>query len=252
MKFKPIKEIKKASVLLSNDDGINSIGIKILEEELQKTGADITVVAPLGERSGAGHAVTSELTELEHYDSWMRLPRKIERFDERHYAVDGTPADCVNVALSLIMEGRKPDLVITGINIGRNLAEDITYSGTVGAAMEGLIHGVRSIAFSQQIDGRMPDWQIARQYAAPLAEKLIAQSFDINTLISINFPNVPLSELRGISLARHGERRFPQKELLNQTWPDDYQEIEKNQIVITPLKIDFTDYEALDKLKTLF
>lgn len=76
MKFKPIKEIKKASVLLSNDDGINSIGIKILEEELQKTGADITVVAPLGERSGAGHAVTSELTELEHYDSWMRLPRK--------------------------------------------------------------------------------------------------------------------------------------------------------------------------------
>ena len=182
----------------------------------------------------------------------MRLPRKIERFDERHYAVDGTPADCVNVALSLIMEGRKPDLVITGINIGRNLAEDITYSGTVGAAMEGLIHGVRSIAFSQQIEGRMPDWQIARQYAAPLAEKLIAQSFDINTLISINFPNVPLSELRGISLARHGERRFPQKELLNQTWPDDYQEIEKNQIVITPLKIDFTDYEALDKLKTLF
>ena len=128
MKFKPIKEIKKASVLLSNDDGINSIGIKILEEELQKTGADITVVAPLGERSGAGHAVTSELTGLEHYDSWMRLPRKIERFDERHYAVDGTPADCVNVALSLIMEGRKPDLVITGINIGRNLAEDITYS----------------------------------------------------------------------------------------------------------------------------
>ena len=157
MKFKPIKEIKKASVLLSNDDGINSIGIKILEEELQKTGADITVVAPLGERSGAGHAVTSELTELEHYDSWMRLPRKIERFDERHYAVDGTPADCVNVALSLIMEGRKPDLVITGINIGRNLAEDITYSGTVGAAMEGLIHGVRSIAFSQQIEGRIPD-----------------------------------------------------------------------------------------------
>ena len=75
-------------------------------------------------------------------------PEKIERFDERHYAVDGTPADCVNVALSLIMEGRKPDLVITGINIGRNLAEDITYSGTVGAAMEGLIHGVRSIAFS--------------------------------------------------------------------------------------------------------
>ena len=118
--------------------------------------------------------------------------------------------------------------------------------------MEGLIHGVRSIAFSQQIEGRIPDWQIARQYAAPLAEKLVAQSFDINTLISINFPNVPLSELRGISLARHGERRFPQKELLNQTWPDDYQEIEKNQIVITPLKIDFTDYEALDKLKTLF
>ena len=88
-------------------------------------------------------------------------PEKSNVFDERHYAVDGTPADCVNVALSLIMEGRKPDLVITGINIGRNLAEDITYSGTVGAAMEGLIHGVRSIAFSQQIEdayrtGKLP------------------------------------------------------------------------------------------------
>ncbi|MFR8205935.1 MAG: 5'/3'-nucleotidase SurE [Alphaproteobacteria bacterium] len=237
---------------MSNDDGINSIGIKILEEELQKTGADITVVAPLGERSGAGHAVTSELTELEHYDSWMRLPRKIERFDERHYAVDGTPADCVNVALSLIMEGRKPDLVITGINIGRNLAEDITYSGTVGAAMEGLIHGVRSIAFSQQIEGRIPDWQIARQYAAPLAEKLIAQSFDINTLISINFPNVPL-----FRTARHiprqtrrtpiSAKRAPESNLARRLSGN-----RKNQIVITPLKIDFTDYEALDKLKTLF
>lgn len=252
MKFRPIKNLRDASILISNDDGIDSLGIKILEQEMRKICRNVTVVAPLSERSGSGHAITAELTALDDYNSFEELPRKIERFDDNHYGVDGTPADCVNIALNMLLAQHKPDLVVSGINLGCNLAEDITYSGTIGAATEALLHGIFAIAFSQQTAGREPDWEIARQYTAPLTEKLAAEPFNINTMLSINYPNVPLKELRGLATARHGERRFPDKKLLQSDWPEDYAELNQNKIVVTPLKIDFTDYDALEKLHQLF
>lgn len=252
MKFVPLKNFKEASILISNDDGINSPALKLLENEISKLCPNITVVAPLGERSGSSHAITAELTALEDYDSWMHLPRRIEKYDDNHYAIDGTPADCVNIGINMICAERRPDLVVTGINMGRNLAEDITYSGTVGAAIEGVINGIFSVAFSQQMEGKEPDWEIAKKYCPLLLQKIAAESFDINTLVNINFPNIPLADLKGIHVGRHGERRFPDKSLLNYEIVDDYQLIENKYISITPLKIDFTDYHAIEKLKKIF
>lgn len=252
MKFKPIKSLKNSLVLISNDDGINSRGLKVLEEEIRKSGAEVIAAAPLFERSGSSHAVTAELTDPQNYSNWQDLPRRIEKFDDSHYGIDGTPADCVHIALSLLCKTQKPDLVVSGINLGRNLAEDITYSGTIGVAVEGLLHGIFSVAFSQQTEGREPDWEIAQCYTAPLLEKLAAQSWDINTLMSINYPNTGLDGLKGITPARHGERRFPDKKLLNSLWPDDYLALKDHNIVITPISIDYTDYKALERLSRLF
>ena len=251
MKFVPLKDLQSAHILLTNDDGINSPALKLLEQELAKICRQITVVAPCGERSGSSHAISAEISDLSEFDHWHNLPKEVRQLDCNHFCIDGTPADCVNVAVNLILPQR-PDMVVSGINIGKNLAEDVTYSGTVGGAIEGLLNGVRAIAFSQHIEGRKPDWEIARHYIAPITTKLAAISFDINTLINVNFPNIPLNKLKGITIARHGERRFPNKELFNHNLPDDYEVIEQNEISITPIKIDYTDYDAVEKLQNIF
>ena len=251
MRFKPLKKLKDAFILLSNDDGIGSFGLRLLENELRQAGARIVVAAPLSEKSGFSHSISGDLAYSEMYDDFTQLPRRIEKIDDIHFGIDGTPADCVHVALTLLLQ-EKPDLVISGINMGRNLAEDILYSGTVGAAAEAVVHGIPAFALSQDIEGPKPDWSVAKKYTVPLLEKLSAGSFNINTLININYPNIPLNSLAGISAARQGERRFPDKSLLKSNYPDDYAETAKNKITITPLTIDYTDYKDLDKLQKLF
>ena len=124
-------------ILLTNDDGVNARGLKLLESIARKFSDDIWIVAPTEEQSGAGHSLT------------LTKPVRLRRHDERRFAVTGTPTDAVMLALAHIMKDFPPDVVLSGINRGANLAEDVTYSGTVSAAMEGALAGVRSIALSQ-------------------------------------------------------------------------------------------------------
>ena len=140
---------------------------------------------------------------------WNAFPNDIVKVSERHYAVDGTPSDCVRIALNMILADKKPDLIISGINNGRNIADDITYSGTIGVAVEGILHGIPSIAVSQLVDGaEVVNWQMAEKYLPGLLQKICRGTFGADTLININFPNVPFEQLKGITVCRHGSRRF--------------------------------------------
>lgn len=266
MHFKPLDDLSRCRILLSNDDGIDALGIKLLEQELLKLSNDVWVVAPKNEKSGASHAITSDkLRSMQGHSSVDAFPNDIVKVSERHYAVDGTPSDCVRIALNMILADKKPDLIISGINNGRNIADDITYSGTVGVAVEGILHGIPSIAVSQLVDGaEVVNWQMAEKYLPGLLQKICRGTFGADTLININFPNVPFEELKGITVCRHGSRRFTPGTVENGRlkadslegvpvagrYPDDCTAI-KDCITVSALRIDLTDEPGLDELQRL-
>ncbi len=266
MHFKPQKTLKNCRILLTNDDGINASGIKKLEQILSELTSDIWVVAPLHEKSGAGHSLTSDkLLSMQGHSSVEDFPDDIREVSEHHYAVDGTPTDCIRVALNMIMPNNYPDLIISGINNGRNIADDITYSGTVGAAIEGVMYGIPSIAMSQLVNGAIDiNWQIAEKYLLDIVKRVRMGVFSADTLININFPNIPLERLDGIAICRQGTRRYISGTIENKHlcatslyqkkathsvfYPDDNEQIH-NKITVTPLSINLTDDAGLDELK---
>lgn len=269
MHFNPIKDLKKATILISNDDGIDARGIKLLEEILKDICDDVWVVAPNHEKSGASHAITSDtLRSMEGHSSAQSFPNVIHQRSDKHYAVEGTPSDCIRIALGVIMNEHKPNLIISGINNGRNIADDITYSGTVGVAVEGLLHGVMSIAVSQLTDGaQIVNWDLPKIYLPEILQKICTRSYNADCLINVNFPNVPTNEVNKIQVCRHGTRRFiegsPEIRRMclqnlsgnyenNSVFPDDNIEIHNHNITVSALKIDLTDYEENQKLAELF
>ena len=268
MHFKPESNIENCRILITNDDGIDAYGIKLLEYLLLKITPNVLVVAPKDEKSGAGHSLTSDkMRSMFGHTSIAEFPNDIFQYDSYHYAVDGTPCDCVRVALNMIMRGNYPDLIISGINNGRNIADDVTYSGTIGAAMEGVLYGIPSIAVSQFVKkGEEVNWQIAEKYLTEIIKKVLLGTFSADTLININFPNIPPEELRGIEICRQGRRRFVEGTVENSLlcakfllhtekeetcYPDDNEKIDKN-ITITALKINLTDDEGLEELEKVF
>ncbi len=180
-------------ILISNDDGIRAAGIRALEAALQPLG-DIWVVAPDREQSAASHSLS------------LYRPLRVEQLDDRHFAVDGTPTDAVNLAINGIMK-TKPDLVVSGINHGGNLGDDITYSGTVSAAMEGTLLGVPSIAMSL-VTREGGDFSLAAEFAARLAVAIAGGGLPRDTLLNVNVPARPAAELRGYVVTRQGKRRY--------------------------------------------
>ena len=154
------RNLKDARVLVTNDDGYNAEGIKLLTEIAESLAKEVWVVAPSEENSGAGHSLT------------VRRSIDVSQLSDRKFSVDGTPTDCVIIALNQLMRDSKPDLVLSGINRGVNIAEDITYSGTIGAAYEAAIAGVRAIAFSQElsVDSEI-NWSSAKLSAADVIKK---------------------------------------------------------------------------------
>ena len=181
-------------ILVSNDDGIRAAGIRALEAALAPLG-DVWVVAPDREQSAAGHSLS------------LYRPLRVEELDDRHFAVDGTPTDAVNLALNGIMKPGRADLVVSGINHGGNLGDDITYSGTVSAAMEGTLLGVPSIAVS--LAGRdATDFAPAAEFAARLAAAVLEHGMPRDTLLNVNVPNIPVEQLRGYRITRQGKRRY--------------------------------------------
>lgn len=191
MFFKPISDLKNARILICNDDGIDAEGIKILEEETRKICGDVWVAAPDRQKSSSGHAHVSSMLLPRDCASAEEV-RQIKKIDDRHFAIDGTPGDCVYMALRFLFRDKHPDLLLSGVNFGRNLAEDVTYSGTIGAAMEGIIRGVPAIAFSQHMGkNARQDWDASRHFIRPLLERLTKFSFPMNTLVNVNFPDCP-------------------------------------------------------------
>jgi 5'-nucleotidase len=252
------KTLTRPLILLSNDDGIDSEGIKTLEEAVRDLG-DVFVVAPDEERSAASHALT------------LHKPLRINERDPRHFSMNGTPTDCINFGLFVILP-RKPDLIVSGINHGSNLADDVTYSGTVSAAFEGSILGTMSIAFSLETPDSDKDpfqFDTARHYARKLVERQLKNPHDPSVLLSINIPNRPLSAVKGVRVTRLGKRIINETNIIRKEDPrgrpyywigmgpkdfepdpqSDLHAIDQGFVSVTPLHLDLTHYPSIHQMK---
>jgi len=244
-------------LLLCNDDGIYSEGLRALEESLASFGT-IYVVAPDREQSAASHAVT------------LQRPLRIEQLGERRWAVDGTPTDAVLLAVNGLLREERPDYVISGINRGHNIADDVTYSGTVSAAIEGTLLGIQSIAVS--LGGREAfDFGPAAAFTGELLRSLQDVRLPRNTLLNVNVPPLPRSLIKGVQLTRQGQRRYGdtiiektdprgrkyywigggEMDLVDDGGDTDIGAIAREMISITPLHLDLTNYSSFDELARL-
>lgn len=248
-------------ILLTNDDGINARGLDLLETIAQAFSDDIWVVAPTEEQSGAGHSLT------------LTQPVRLRRHDNRRFSVTGTPTDAVMLALAHIMKDSPPDLILSGINRGANLAEDVTYSGTVSAAMEGALAGVPSIALSQSYSREGMGDTVPFAAAEAWAEKVLRPLIDFEpapgTLINVNFPALPPEKINGIRICRQGIRDYGRLRIVERTDPRGYnyywfglgpmvqtpghstdlEAMDDGYISVTPLHLDLTHDASLEGLR---
>ena len=252
-------------ILVTNDDGIHARGLQLLERVARTLSDDVWVVAPADEMSGAGHSLT------------ISRPLRLREAGPQRYAVSGTPTDCVVMALSLMREaGGPPDLVLSGINAGANLGEDVTYSGTVSAAMEGALIGLRSIALSQVHPARSTggtfSFAAAEAWAARAIAPLIDAPFPRHTLVNINFPPIAAEAVRGIRVAAQGFRAMARARITERTDPrgnpyywlnfgevenapepaSDLVAVAEGFVAVTPLHLDMTDRPGLGRLAGLY
>ncbi|MBX7145889.1 MAG: 5'/3'-nucleotidase SurE [Alphaproteobacteria bacterium] len=255
-----LKNSQNCRILVTNDDGIYAPGIKVLRKIAEQLSSDVWVVAPAVEQSGAAHSLT------------LRRPLQVGQIAERQFFVDGTPTDCVLIAVNQILRDKKPDIVLSGVNRGTNIGEDITYSGTIAAAMESALLGIPSIALSQMRDKEHNiDWQVAEHYGPIVVNKLFQMDWSPSTLINVNFPNCNSKDVKGIRVVRQG-RRASTIQVASITdplgrpylWigdftnnqsadPDtDLSAIHDQAISITPLHLDLTHELSLKKLKGIF
>jgi 5'-nucleotidase len=174
---------------------VNARGLKLLEAVARKLSDDVWIVAPTEEQSGAGHSLT------------LTTPVRLRKHDDRRFSVTGTPTDAVMLALAHVMKDSPPDVILSGINRGANLAEDITYSGTAAAAMEGTFLGIRSIAFSQVFTlGSEAPWETARRFAPVVLDKLLTCDWEPGTFVNVNFPDCGPDEVSGLRVTTQGQR----------------------------------------------
>lgn len=244
----------KTRILISNDDGITSAGIAALEKSLSSMG-EVIVVAPDRDQSAASHALS------------LQRPLRVERVAHNRYSVDGTPTDCINLAVNGLIEGKRPDLVVSGINKGANVGDDVTYSGTVSAAMEGTLLRIPSIAVS--VMGRKDFmFEPAADYAKTVARFVLKNRLPKNTLLNVNVPNLPFEKIKGTRITKQGRRYYNDPIIKNKDprgknyyWIGgnelDYIKTPNSDIVsviggyisVTPIKLDFTDHSYLEKLR---
>ena len=188
-------ELAKARILVTNDDGIESPGIKLLEEMARALSSDVWIVAPEQEQSAASHSLTT------------RRPLRMAEVAPQRYAVDGTPTDCVMLAVKHLLRERRPELVLSGINGGGNVGEDLTYSGTVAAAMEATLLDIPAIALSQHfVDGEPICWETAARFAPGVIRRLTQLPWPEHTLMNVNFPDEAPQAVRGIAVTSQGKR----------------------------------------------
>ncbi|MFC1524168.1 5'/3'-nucleotidase SurE [Thermodesulfobacteriota bacterium] len=240
-------------ILLTNDDGINAPGLQALRESLQEICRTV-VFAPDRDNSAASHSLT------------MDRPLRVREYDSSAFSIDGTPVDCVTLAIGRLLS-QKPSLVVSGINPGGNLGDDINYSGTVSAAVEGTMLGVPSFAVS--LAGEAPyDFYPAAKFAGELAARILDQGLPPDTLLNVNVPNLSPATVKGVVFTRQGRRVYEGaiKETADpwgrkhfwigggtpfwdQGEDTDAHAISMNRISITPIHLDLTNYSVLKKMK---
>jgi 5'/3'-nucleotidase len=249
-------------ILITNDDGIHSPGLEACKEIARALGGEIWVVAPEIDQSGVSHSLS------------LNDPLRLRDIGERHYAVKGTPTDCVIMAARHIMP-EKPDLVLSGVNRGRNCAEDVTYSGTVAGAMEGAVLGIPSFALSQAYAAstkRLPHWQTAIEHAPAIIRRVLKEGMPRDVLVNINFPDCAPEAVAGISIttqgkrdqellrieARHDGRGNPYfwiafaRAMAEAAPGTDLHALAQNCIAVTPLRLDLTDEPFMTRLAEVF
>jgi 5'-nucleotidase len=238
-------------ILITNDDGIHSPGLAVLERVANSLSDDVYVVAPETDQSGVAHSLS------------LNDPLRLREISPRHFAVKGTPTDCVIMGVRSVLRD-PPDLVLSGVNRGQNVAEDITYSGTIAGAMEGTLLGIPSIALSQAYgtsSGKNSVWNCAETHAPSLIKKVLSAGVPANVLININFPNCPAEVVAGIAVTVQGRR---DTELLKVEEREDgrgnpyywlvfargrftphpgtdLEALVQKRISVTPLRLDLTD-----------
>lgn len=258
--FAPLKDFSNVRILLSNDDGVHAHGLSVLEEIARTLSDDVWIVGPSMERSGAGHSLT------------IHDPLRPVELAPRRFSVSGTPTDAVMVAINHIMKDNPPDLVLSGVNHGGNLGEDVHYSGTVAAAMEGVLLGVRAIALSQVwSDQDNIPWETALRYGPEVIRKVCAVGWGRNVLMNINFPDLPADDVKGVRLARQGKHKLGDDFLLRHDprgrpylWigakrasdgsvpGTDLRACYEGYVAVTPLSVDLTHAPTMAALAEYF
>jgi 5'-nucleotidase len=247
-------------ILVTNDDGIHAPGLAVAEEIARAVSDDVWVVAPETEQSGASHSLT------------LTSPLRLRQISERRYAVTGTPTDCVMMACLHILKDQPPELILSGVNWGSNLADDVTYSGTIAGAMEGCALGIASIALSQA-GGENPrediDWSPAQIHGPGLIRKLVETGWPQDTLMNVNFPGCAAADVAGIAVVPQGKYDLQSTEIEERrdarsrayywiglrrrkaTPPEgtDVGAVYADKISVTPLHMNLTELSALEKIR---
>lgn len=247
-------------ILVTNDDGIHSPGLVVAENIARALSDDVWVVAPENEQSGASHSLT------------LSSPLRMRKMDERHYAVSGTPTDCVMMACLHLLKDNPPSLILSGVNWGSNMADDVTYSGTIAGAMEGCALGIPSVALSQSYDeaSRLNiDWSAGEAHGADVVRRLVDAGWPQGTLMNVNFPACPAAEVKGVSVVPQGKYDLQSTEIEERvdarqrayywiglrrrraTPPEnsDLGAIYADRIAVTPLHLNLTETSVLDRLR---
>lgn len=250
-------------ILCTNDDGIHAPGLKTLEAIARALSDDVWVVAPETDQSGVSHSLS------------LNDPLRLREISERHFAVKGTPTDCVIMGIRQIMRDHKPDLVLSGVNRGQNVAEDVSYSGTVAGAIEGTILGVPSIALSQAYSAASRDmlkWHCAEHHGPKVIRRVLETGIDRGILVNINFPDCEPEDVEGAAVVNQGQRTqellrlderrdgrgnpyfwiaFERKPFTPGNGTDLWA-IANRRISVTPLRLDMTDEPTLTRYAQAF
>jgi len=255
-----LPELSRTRILVTNDDGIHAPGLEALVEIATQLSSDVWVVAPEFNQSGAGHSLS------------ISRPIRAREVSETKFAIEGTPTDCVLFAVKHLLKDRKPDIVLSGVNRGTNMADDVTYSGTIAGAMEGCLLGIPSIAFSLAYAHPHPvKWGTATAHGADVARRVLAMDWPRNIFVNVNFPDVVTASVRGTRVTRQGVRGFGGT-IIERTDPrggayywigytpgeheldeeSDLYAVRHGWISVTPLHLDLTHEATRRKLSAQF
>lgn len=252
--------MKNPRILLTNDDGIRARGLQSLQKIAAELSDDVWIAAPAEEQSGAGRSLT------------LHDPLRVRKVADRSFAISGTPTDAVLMGVQDLITDKKPDLVLSGVNRGGNVAEDVTFSGTVAGAMQGMQLGIPSIALSQ-VYSFLPNahirWEVCETFGAPIIRRLLEEGWPEDVLININFPDRELADIKEVEVTKQGRRDQAIVHAEKRTDPrgvdyywigfkgapqsplegDDLHAVMGGRISVTPLHVDLTHMETHHRLK---